>query len=441
MINDNPSAWRGEAGRGTFTCRVCGKRKRAFNNTDTYKKSKAGVAAMSSASEDVGAFIDNMNEKYLNLHKGFEDNFWSTKMANKGASSEELNRTKLEYDAFLRDKNNLAAVRSFLEREEVTEEQRKVLACMEKTFLCYIMESSEAEQLKDSITALETTLEEHRTNMKLGYVDPEGNNFVAGSSVLLRTQMRTNDKEGVRKACWEGLDSIGGYVSEQFVEVVKARNRLAKKLGYIDFYDYKVLQAEGFNKERLFEMLDGLEQDTRQLMHDARAALAAESPLGAAALEPWNMGFSLAGSVDKKQDPYFPFELAPAVWGKSFQKLGINYQASTMQLDLCDREKKYSNGFCHWPIAPYRKSDGSWVPAQTNFTSLATPSALGSGVTALTTLMHEGGHAAHFANIDQGSPFFSQERAPTSVAYAENQSMFLDSLVGDAAWLAKYAVS
>jgi hypothetical protein len=34
---------------------------------------------------------------------------------------------------------------------------------------------------------------------------------------------------------------------------------------------------------------------------------------------------------------------------------------------------------------------------------------------------------------------FSQERAPMSVAYAENQSMFLDSLCGDASWLARYA--
>jgi hypothetical protein len=34
-----------------------------------------------------------------------------------------------------------------------------------------------------------------------------------------------------------------------------------------------------------------------------------------------------------------------------------------------------------------------------------------------------------------------QERAPTSVAYAENQSMFLDSLAGDGAWLGRYAVS
>lgn len=51
----------------------------------------------------------------------------------------------------------------------------------------------------------------------------------------------------------------------------------------------------------------------------------------------------------------------------------------------------------------------------------------------------QAGHAAHFANVKQPSPLFSQERAPTSVAYAENQSMFLDSLVGDAAWRAKYA--
>jgi len=37
---------------------------------------------------------------------------------------------------------------------------------------------------------------------------------------------------------------------------------------------------------------------------------------------------------------------------------------------------------------------------------------LGSGRTALVTLLHEGGHAAHMANIDQPSPFFGQERAP-----------------------------
>ena len=77
----------------------------------------------------------------------------------------------------------------------------------------------------------------------------------------------------------------------------------------------------------------------------------------------------------------------------------------------------------HSPPQPaWRRPDGSWQPSLAHFTSLADPSAVGSGLTALTTLMHEAGHAAHFANIDQPSPLFSQERAPTSVAYAENQA-------------------
>mmetsp|Transcript_43714 Transcript_43714/g.139326 ORF Transcript_43714/g.139326 Transcript_43714/m.139326 type:complete len:349 (+) Transcript_43714:1235-2281(+) len=121
--------------------------------------------------------------------------------------------------------------------------------------------------------------------------------------------------------------------------------------------------------------------------------------------------------------------------------MSINYRGATMNLDLCDREGKYSNGFCHWPQCAYIGKGGKWVPSRTNFTSLATPDAVGSGVTALTTLMHEGGHAAHFANITQRSPLFSQERAPMSVAYAENQSMFLDSLCNDAAWLGRYATT
>jgi len=392
-----------------------------------------------STAESVATFIDEYNTQYLALHRAYEDNFWSTKMSLADASAEALTSTKQEYDAFLRDKTRLAAVREQMASGAATEAQLKVLRIMAKTFECYIMESAEAERIADELTALEAALQSHRNTMALGYVHPDTGELVKGSSVLLRTTMRTHDDERHRRACYDAMRGIGEFVAEKFVDIVKGRNRMAKMLGFVDYYDYKVTQAEGFGKETLFTILDGLEKDTRPLSDAARAALAADK--GADALLPWNTGYCLAGETDKLQDPYFPFEKAPGVWAASFAALGINYQQSTMNLDLCDRQGKYSNGFCHWPIAPYTKSDGTWVPAQTNFTSLATPSAVGSGSTALTTLMHEGGHAAHFANITQGSPFFSQERAPTSVAYAENQSMFLDSLCDDAAWLGRYAKS
>jgi len=400
--------------------------------------SVAPEAAKGYSSDEVDAVIAKLNEEYEKVHKEFEDNFWATKMALKGNSSEELTRTKNEYEAWLGDKERLRQVTEMLETPGLSEQQQHTLQILEKTFKCYMIEDPKAEALRKQTNGLESELQEQRNTMKLGYVDPQTNEFQSGSSVLLRTKMRTADDEPTRKACYEGLRAIGPFVAERFAVIVKKRNALAKSCGYEDFYDMKVQQAEGFSKQRLFEIMDGLEQQTRPLMVAARAKLGEEK--GASALKPWNTGFALSGQLAKEEDPYFPFEDAVLRWGQSFAALGINYRGSTMRLDLCDREGKYSNGFCHWPQPAWRKKDGTWVPSAANFTSLASPAAVGSGQGALTTLMHEGGHAAHFANIDQPSPLFSQERAPTSVAYAENQSMFLDSLCGDASWLARYAL-
>ena len=85
-------------------------------------------------------------------------------------------------------------------------------------------------------------------------------------------------------------------------------------------------------------------------------------------------------------------------------------------------------------------NQGEWVAAQVNFTSNAKPDQVGSGYDGINTLFHEGGHAAHFANVKMNAPCFSQEFAPTSMAYAETQSMFCDSLLTDADWLKQYAL-
>ncbi|GLC57208.1 hypothetical protein PLESTB_001198900 [Pleodorina starrii] len=402
--------------------------------------SRMAIAAEASPQE----LIDKLNAAYEKAHVQYEENFWATKMALKGNSPEALASSKTAYEAFLGDPANLAAVRRALEQGQaapgsLTPDQEQVLRIMERTFKCYIMEDPKAAALKEKINSLEAALSQARNQMALGYQDPVSGQFKAASSVQLRNLVRVSDDEATRKACFESLRSIGPFVGPQFLEIVKERNRLARLLGFEDFYDYKVTAAEGFGKSRLFSILDDLEAKTAPIMTAARARLAEEK--GAAALEPHNLSYALAGDTEKAQDPYFPFEQAVDVWARTFAALGIKYMDSTMTLDLCDRAGKYSNGFCHWPQVAWRKPDGAFVPAKANFTSLATPSQVGSGRTALGTLLHEGGHAAHFANIDQPSPFFSQERAPTSVAYAETQSMFLDALMHDGAWLGRYARS
>ena len=39
------------------------------------------------------------------------------------------------------------------------------------------------------------------------------------------------------------MRAVGPHVASKFCEIVKLRNKLARNLGYEDFYDYKVLLA------------------------------------------------------------------------------------------------------------------------------------------------------------------------------------------------------
>mmetsp|Transcript_12072 Transcript_12072/g.36231 ORF Transcript_12072/g.36231 Transcript_12072/m.36231 type:complete len:656 (-) Transcript_12072:500-2467(-) len=393
------------------------------------------ASAVAPAKQDTAGLIASLNEQYEQVHKAFEDQFWSSKMGLKGASSDSLARSKTDYETFLADEQRLRATQEALKGEDVTPEQKHILKIIEKTFRVNQIEP-QALPLKEQLNKLEAELGEHRGKMALGFTPP-GGEFQKASSVQIANKIRTDPDEGIRQAAWEGLRSVGPHVVEKLCEVVKLRNKLAKANGFEDFYAYKLMGAEGMTKETLFGIMDGLEKDSRPIMEAARASIAKEK--GDAALEPWSLSYSIAGDTEKALDPYFAFENAVDVWARTFAGLGIKYNDAVMRLDLCDREGKYSNGFCHWPQPAWRKPDGTWVPSQANFTSLATPDAIGSGKTALMTLLHEGGHAAHFANVDQGSPFFCQERAPFSVATAENQSMFLDSLMGDAEWLSRYS--
>jgi Zn-dependent oligopeptidase len=233
------------------------------------------------------------------------------------------------------------------------------------------------------------------------------------------------------------MKEIESFVLQHgYIEIVKERNRLARMLGYEDYYDFKVSRNEGFGKKRLFELLDDLERNTRDACHRAIGNL--KKLKGETADRAWNFGYFTAGSITKLLDPYFQFQSALGRWGRSFMNLGIRYNGSSLTLDLLSRTGKYENGFMHGPFPAYL-DEGKFLPAQINFTSLGTPGQLGSGFGELNTLFHEGGHAAHFSNIFMPAPCFSQEFAPTSVAFAETQSMFCDSLVGDADWRTRYA--
>lgn len=378
-----------------------------------------------------------LNEKYLKLHIKKEESFWSTYMNLSSMVEGEFEKNESELRDFISDGSILPEIRAELKKEDLSDWERTGLEGWRHFFECNSIEDPEALEIQRRLIKMEGELGRKRRSYSLGYTDPRSGEFIEAGMGKLLLLVGNDPDEAVRKAAWTGMRDLETYVLENgYIELVKERNKLGRKLGYEDYYDYKTAVNEGISKKKLFEILDDLKNNTSQTCFSSFKAL--EHIHGDGRITPWNIRYFTAGDIKEKLEPYFPFDQALLRWGKSFAAMGINYRDAQIQIDLVARKGKYENGFMHGPFPPFNDGD-KFLPARLNFSANAVPGQPGGGLRAIGTLMHEGGHAAHFSNIDMPSPCFSQEFAPTSGGFAEIQSMLMDSLLDDGDWMWKYA--
>jgi Zn-dependent oligopeptidase len=387
------------------------------------------------------SFFDTLNRDYLQVHKAKEDLFWSTYM---GTSEDHAGFAAAEarYKDFIADPAKLDATRAHLAALEEgggegLDALRHGLRGWLALFEAHILDQPEARALMRELIAAEAALFARRKDYAPTHLNERGEREPATLS-MLATNMATNPDEAARRSSFEAFGALERWVLENgFLDLVRLRNRLARTLGFENYFDFKLRKSERMTPAALFEVLDDFVARTEAAQGRSLGELAARH--GEAALQPWNLRFFSGGDVVRRMDEYMPFGPALRRWVESFRRLGISYRGATLQLDLLERAGKYQNGFCHGPVPSFFDAAGRWVPGQINFTAEAKPDQVGSGLRAINTLFHEGGHAAHFANVTQNAPCFSQEFAPTSMAYAETQSMFCDSLLNDGDWLKRYA--
>lgn len=387
-------------------------------------------------------FFHQLNQDYLRVHRTKEDLFWDTYM---GISDDHAGFAQAEqaFKAFLSDPERLASVQQHLARiktEPDSEEKRALQHGLEgwrALFECHSLGTEEARRCMNELIELEAELFAKRQQHTLFHLNEQGEREEA-SLGMLSTNLGSNPNEAARKSSHDALRELERWVlANGFLDLVAKRNELARALGFRNWFDYKVRLNERMSSEELFAILDDFEARTRDAHRKRLAELAAAK--GEQALQPHNLRFHMSGDVTRRMDPYLPYAKSLERWVLSFRRLGIGFRGALVQLDLFERKGKYQNGFCHGPFPAHFDGQGAWRPAQINFTSEGKPDQVGSGERGINTLFHEGGHAAHFANVTQNAPCFSQEYPPTSMAYAETQSMFCDSLLGDADWLKRYA--
>lgn len=385
-------------------------------------------------------YFDLLNNEYLAAHREKEDLFWSTYMATSD-QTDDFTAAEKRWTDFISNASRIGEIKAYLaelsgnNKEESLAVQHGLKGWL-ALFESNALESEVEQKLKAELISAEAVLFDKKKNHLMTFIDENGTQ-VEASLPALAANMRASDNEQVRASSHQAfLDLEQWILNNGFIALVKLRNKFARALGYNNFFDYSVVKTEHMTTDELFTLLDDFEKQTRDT--NLLSIKTLEDEKGAFAIKPQNFYFSFSGDATRALDPYMPFSRSLRAWVESFGRLNIDYSGAELTLDLLDRKGKYQNGFCHGPIPSY-SNNGQWVPAKVNFTSNALPSQVGSGYSGINTLFHEGGHAAHFSNVTQNSPCFSQEFAPSSMAYAETQSMFCDSLLGDADWLKKYA--
>lgn len=248
----------------------------------------------------------------------------------------------------------------------------------------------------------------------------------------LRRHLREERDPVRRRAAWEASKQIGAAVERRLLELVRLRNREARRLGHRDFFAM-ALELQELDETALFATLGRLkaftEEPFRALKAGLDAALADRYALKAGAFTPWpwmygDPFFQEAPPGTAEVDLDGPFEHADieSLTRATFGAIGLPVDDLFERSDFYEREGKCQHAFCTHidrrgdvRVLCNLKSDEYWM----------------------STMLHEFGHAAYDKFLGADLPFGL--RQPAHTLSTEAIAMMMGRLTRDAVWLERRA--
>jgi peptidyl-dipeptidase A len=351
------------------------------------------------------------------LEPEFHRAFWESQVA--ATPENDSRRSELEID--LRrvkgDPDAHAAVTAALGEEVHDPILKRQLEVLRLSLTGNQMEDEERVRVVELSTAIESDFASFR---------PE----VAGRRLSendIKDLLRDSNDESVRRGAWAASKQVGGLVADRLRDLVRARNEIALRLGFADYYRM-ALELQELPEDWLFDRLGELEDLTEGPYRRWKGQVddLLKRRFGVDRVSAWHYADPFfqepphEGRIDL--DPHLEGRDAADLALRTFKSWGIDISGVLEKSDLYPRELKCQHAFC----LDVDRS-GSDVRILANVVP---------GETWTAVMLHESGHAAYDISIDANLPYLLRRAAHIFVT--EGMAILSGRLVREPAWLTAF---
>ncbi|PWB76095.1 peptidase M3 [candidate division GN15 bacterium] len=302
----------------------------------------AGAADNDNQSAQV--FLQEFEARVRPLSVAESQAFYDAVTSGDSAAYEKSTATALALQAVYTDPATFARIRAMREAGTVTDPRlKRMLDILYLGFLGNQTDTTLLRQLVERENALEQKFNTYR--VRLG--DRELNDNQVDS--ILRYSTNSAELEAV----WKASREIGREILPQVQELTRLRNRIARALGFADFYDmqFKLGEQDPAEVLAIFDQLDSLTREPfATLKGQIDSALARRYGISIADLRPWhyqNRFFQEAPRIyEVNLDKFYEGKDPVAISREYFAGIGLPVDSIVAHSDLYERPGKYQHAQC-----------------------------------------------------------------------------------------------
>ncbi len=339
-------------------------------------------------------FLEEQNKKVAVLYKKAQLAYWKAMITGKPEAYKNYEKEALKYSKFFHNKENFEKIKQFLKQKIDDEIVKRELKMFYDSYLGSQGDWKLIEELIKKVTEMEKKFNTFRTKI---------NNKEYTDNEIKDILKKETDSEKLREA-WEENKKQGEMVERELLEVVKLRNKLARSLGFDNYYTLSLETGEQ-KEEELVAIFKELEEMTngpfKKLKNEIDEYLVRRCKIKKEELGPWHyqeLFFQRGPEIFKIDlDKIYEKDVIETA-KKYYDCLGLDVRNILERSDLYERKGKYQHACCmdmdregDTRIIQNVKNNEWWMEAT----------------------LHELGHALYSQHLDFSLPFILREAAHT----------------------------